>query len=649
LFRGLVRDTKAWLNLLSFRDRIYLLSLLGPFTAYDLTLKASTITSLSGEDMLPSILSDTFFTLGYALFWVGLFAATLGGGFLRRVVLVLFHAATMLTVLVTTCTHQYYQETGTTLDYGVVALFLSNPGEILPMFASVSVVAWVLLVVALLYAVLGPSLVTRALERRLKRRLGRGPDRRGSFQAGTAGSFSSFSGPVGLFVLSLGLGSFSVLVGSAPAVSDKSLVLAPLVNLVVTGAEDLGTEEDVGPAVESPAAHARLSPTPHTEKRNVVLVHLESTRAQSVTPYNQELKTMPFLDELAKSSLLAERAYTTVPHSSKASVSANCGVYPHLVTTITEALPEGIPAPCLAALLKEQGYNTVFFQSSTKSFENFQGLVRHFGYEEYYPLESMNEEGFEKTNHFGYEDDMMLEPSEEWLKEHKDKPFVAEYLTGTGHSDYQCLNTHYGSEDFSNEEPLNSYLNCMRLQDIFLKNLIDQYKKLGLYENTIFVFYGDHGEGFGEHGLLGHNNTIYEEGLKVPFLIHAPGWFENGEQVEGLSNHTDLLPTVLEMLGYEVENGEYPGYSLLREPPADRTLRFSCWFEEACLASIRGTEKYIYHYGDQPEEIVDLSKDPLEEHNLAGDYSKKEIDERREALIEWRSSVDAEYGTDNDA
>jgi hypothetical protein len=148
------------------------------------------------------------------------------------------------------------------------------------MFASVSVVAWVLLVVALLYAVVGPSLVTRALERRLGRR----PDGWGIFTAGTARAFSSFLGLVGLFVLSLGLGSFSVLVGSVSAVGDKSLVRAPLVNLVVTGAEDWGTEEDVGPAVESPAAHARLSPTPQTEKRNVVLIHLESTRAQSVTP-----------------------------------------------------------------------------------------------------------------------------------------------------------------------------------------------------------------------------------------------------------------------------------------------------------------------------------------------------------------------------
>jgi lipoteichoic acid synthase len=416
------------LALFNRRDWVYLLSLLGPSIAYNLALKASTITSLSGDHGLVSTLdlmgSDTFFTLGYALFWVGLFAATPGVGLPRRVVVVLFHAATMLVVLVTTCAHQYYQETGTTLDYGVVALFLPNPGEILPMFSSVSVVAWMLLVAALFYAVLGPSLVTRALERR--------PDWRGTFPAGTAEAFSSFLGPISLFFLALGFGSFSLLIGSAPAVADKSLARAPLVNLVVTGVEDLGTEEDVGPTVENPATHARLSPTPQTEKRNVVLIHLESTRAQSVTPYNQELNTMPFLDELAKSSLLAERAYTTVPHSSKASVSANCGVYPHLVTTTTEALPEGIPAPCLAALLKKQGYNTVFFQSSTKRFENLQGLVRSFGYEEYYPLESMDEEGFEKTNYFGHEDDIMLQPSEEWLTEHGNEPFVAEYLTGTG-------------------------------------------------------------------------------------------------------------------------------------------------------------------------------------------------------------------------
>ncbi len=385
-----------------------------------------------------------------------------------------------------------------------------------------------------------------------------------------------------------------------------------------------------------------LKETARTEKRNVVLIHLESTRAQSATPYDSDLKTTPFLNELAKNSLLAERAYTVVPHTSKASVSVNCGVEPHLVQPTTEAKPDGIPVPCLASLLKEQGYHTGFFQSSTKDFEDFEGLVKNFGYEEYYPLESIDTEGFEQTNYFGYEDDIMLKPSEEWLKEHEDEPFLAQYLTGTGHDDYRCLGTRYGSEYFSEDDELNRYLNCIRYQDYFLKNLLDQYKALDLYDKTIFVIYGDHGEAFGEHRRFQHDDVMWEEGVKVPFLIHAPGWFENGERAQGLSNLTDILPTVLDLLGYEVKDGEYPGYSLLHPLPEDRTLMFSCFHEKACLASIEGAEKYIYHHGNQPDEFFDLSKDPLERKNLAGERGE-EVEERREALLEWRSSVNAAY------
>ena len=65
----------------------------------------------------------------------------------------------------------------------------------------------------------------------------------------------------------------------------------------------------------------------------------------------------------------------------------------------------------------------------------------------------------------------------------------------------------------------------MRYLDFFVRNVMNQYKELGLYDDTIFVIYGDHGEGFGEHDLYQHDNTIYQEGLKVPFIIHAPGRF----------------------------------------------------------------------------------------------------------------------------
>ena len=590
------------------------------------------------------IRSDILFNLGYALLWIGLFA--LPGRILRQVVVVLFHAATILVVLVSTCAHQYYQQTGTTLDYNIIAPWISKPKEIAPLVTQgVPFLAWVILAAALFYVTVGPWLVTRAVER------WRGSPAQSQVEASLARSLvgtprASYLGSFGLGLLALGFCSLSAFIGASPAVASKSLARDQFVNVVLTGVEGSASEKDDSmsrPTIENPAAHASLAETPQTKERNVVLIHLESTRAQSVTPYNEDLKTTPFLDELAKESLLAERAYTTVPHTSKAVTSVNCGIFPHLVPETTEAAPDDIPVPCLAGLLKDQGYSTVFFQSSTEGFENFVGLVRNFGYEEDYPLESMNTKGFEKTNYFGLEDDVMLKPSGEWIKEHQDEPFVAEYLMGTGHHDYQCLGTRYGEKDFSNDDLINHYLNCMRLQDIFVKNLIEQYKELGLYENTIFVIYGDHGEGFGEHGNYQHNDTIWEEGLKVPLIIHAPGWFQSGERVKELTNHTDILPTVLEMLGYEVRNGEYPGYSLLRPLPENRTLTFSCWNENACLASIEGTEKYIYHYDNQPDEIFDLSKDYLEERNLAGEHGKEEMAKRRDELIEWRSSIDAEY------
>ena len=630
--------------LLDRRDWVYLLSILVPLFVYNLALKASSVASVPGlTPRVDLIRSDLFFSLGYAFFWIGLFAAARAGGPLRRVVVILFHAATMLVVIVTTFAHHYFVQTGTTLDYGIIALWLPRFKEVVPVLASGATPwGWVLLLAALFYAALGPFFVTHGLGR------WRGwPER---FRGGRPEV--SFLGSLGLLLLAFGFGFLSLLIGARStdftSGASVSFVRAPFVNLVLTGAKEAISEEnapDVGPTVppaEHPAAHASLVETSQTEKRNVVLIHLESTRAGSVTPYNEELQTTPFLNELAKNSLLAERAYTVVPHTSKASVSVNCGIEPHLVQPTTEANPGGIPLSCLAGFLNEQSYRTGFFQSSTRDFEDFEGLVKNFGYKDYYPLEAMDTEGFEQTNYFGYEDDIMLKPSEQWLKEHQDEPFLAQYLTGTGHDDYRCLSTRYGSENFSEDDELNRYLNCIRLQDIFLKNLFDQYKELGLYENTVFVIYGDHGEAFGEHRRFQHDDVMWEEGLKVPFLIHAPGWFEHGERIKELSNHTDILPTVLEILGYEVKDGGYPGYSLLHQLPEDRTLMFSCFHDKACMASLNGDEKYIYHHGNQPDEFFDLSEDPLEKENLAGEKGK-EVEERREALLKWRSSVNATY------
>jgi lipoteichoic acid synthase len=597
-----------------------------PFAVYNLALKACDVASrpqkLGLARTLKLMRSDVFFNLGYALLWIGLFGAVRKSGPLRRAVVFLFHATTMLVAIVRASAHEYFRETGTALDYDIVALWLPRPKDVKQL---TPLSAWMLLGAALVYATSGPWLVSRALGR------WRGWSARPL--DGTPRRVSFFLGPLGLILQALGLSSLSLLTGPGMPGAGKSFARDPFVNLVVTGVKAAMTRGSTSAPAEHPVVAARLVLTPRTERRNVVLIHLESIRARSVTPYNEQLKTTPFLDELARKSLLAERAYTIIPNSLKASISVNCGIEPSLWPAV-EAEPAGLLAPGLAGLLRGQGYRTVYFQSATERFMYFGDQAKDLGYEEYYPVETMDTEGFERSNYFGWEDEVMLKPSEEWLKKRGETPFVAEYLTSTGHHDY-FPPTRYGHEHFVEDEKLNRYLNCVRYLDFFLKNLIDQYKKLGLYQDTIFVMFGDHGEGFGEHGRYVHEDNPYEESLRVPLVIHAPWRFQHGERVEELSNLTDVLPTVLDLLGYELRGGKYPGYSLLRPLPEDRTLFFSCTNRDKCLASIKGYEKYIHHYGDEPDEFFDLSGDPLEKRNLS-DERAEEARKRRDELLAWR-------------
>jgi lipoteichoic acid synthase len=657
-----------WKPLLSRQDWVYVLSLLVPFVVYNLALKALVLSSRNVGNagqfdvstlrlLTYGMWSDVFFVLGYALLWIGLFAAARKGP-LRWGVLILFHATAILVVIVKTIAYQYIQETGTTLDYTIIRLWLPRFDELQPMLGQgIPPSAWVLLVVALSYAALGPWLVTRFVVR------WRGWER-GSVPTDRLERIPIL-GSLVLCLLALGFGSLSLQEGFNPyneylrltgqeskavVQLNRPLVRDPLANVAITAVEGLrgGGSQDVDsyPAIaDSPPAS--LLPTV-SEPRNIVVIQLESTRAQSVTPYNEDLETTPFLNELAKNSLLAERAYGSVPFTSKANVAINCGIFPHPVQVsyglLPEADPGGIPARCLPDLLKDQGYSTGYFTPAEENFEDFGDLVYNFGYEELYSYDSMDLEEFARMRSTGLSgDEAILKPSEEWLTEQKeaDKPFLAAYLTSNTHYPYSMPDG-YEEERFAEDEELNRYLNTIRLQDMFLESLFDQYKDLALYDDTVFIILADHGEGFGEHGIYAHGNLPYEEGLKIPMLVHDPERFQNGARVESPVSQLDILPTVADLLGYEIDGGAYQGSSILGPLPEERLLAFSCWASETCLASLQGTEKYIYHYDNQPDQLFDLSKDSLEQENLASER-QEDVQERHSELLAWRSWVDAIY------
>lgn len=257
----------------------------------------------------------------------------------------------------------------------------------------------------------------------------------------------------------------------------------------------------------------------------------------------------------------------------------------------------------------------------------------------------MDTAGFEPANYFGLEDDVMLEPSRTWLEKHRHGPFLATYLTSAPHHNYLAPQKRYGRVAFTDNDLVNRYLNSVRNQDFFLKQLFEQYRQLGLYEDSIFILLGDHGQGFGEHGRNVHGDAIYEEGLRIPLLIHDPQRYKQGARLEGPVSQLDILPTVADLLGYKIQGGPFSGSTLLGPLRTDRTLMFSCSTEQGCMASLNGNEKYIYHFDDRPEELFDLSSDPAERINLAGQRSPDELKHRRAELLEWRMNVRSMYDT----
>lgn len=621
-------------GILIWEDWIYLLSLLIPLFVYNVGLKISRIVTqldVPGPvGFVDQLRSEVFFNLGYAALWVGVFAI-FRGGVSRKIVLALFHLSAILVALLATSAHSFYKTTGSTLDYNFIVLSLSSFEETRAIMASeTTLLQVVLLLLVILYAIVGPMLVTRVFG--------------SSRQRSPRTEARPWAAPLAVCLVALVFASLSLLpsaTGASSSFSRDAIANMVALELFTPDVDTSGLEIDTKLAAVEPPVDTTLIKTPETKKRNVVMVFLESTRAQSTTPYYENLKTTPFLDKLSKESLIAERAYAVVPHTSKALTATICGVAPPLGTKNTEAEPDVIPAQCLADLLKPQGYNTAFFQSATEEFERRRMLVDNFGYEDFFPVDSMDKQGFDKANYFGYEDNIMLEPSREWLQSNSENPFLATYLTVTPHHDY-VVPDRYGKKKFVEDEELNNYLNTLRYQDFFLKNLFAQYKEMGLYEDTIFVILGDHGEGFGEHGFRQHDNTIYNEGIRIPLIIHDPKRFENGRRIEAAVNEQDVLPTVTDLLGYEIDGGIYPGSSML-SPPEDRSLMLSCYQENRCLASIKGDEKYIYYYGNKQEEFFDLSEDPHEKENIAEQQPEKKLRNLRYELLAWEAKVKATY------
>lgn len=435
-----------------------------------------------------------------------------------------------------------------------------------------------------------------------------------------------------LSVLSL-MGAFMMPTGDSPG-----LARHPVIHLAITGFERLTATGSAVNLNYMLLAHTNAVRATEAPPPNIVFIMLESTRASATELHGGPEGVSPFLKELATTSLVAERAQTVVPHTSKALVAINCGFEPVLTMHILEA-DRGVPGKCLPHLLKPHGYDTKFIQSAQGSFENRRGLVRNMGFEEFASLDDLDTTGFEPTNYFGVEDHVMIAPLREWLTKERQKPFFLSILTISPHHQYLAPENMVKRHHHSEEDEFDRYLHSIKITDDFLRQFFDLMKETELYDNTVFVVVGDHGEGFGEHGRFQHDNVIYQEGIHVPLLFHDGRSPTAGKIEENLSQ-IDIVPSVLEMTGFVTTGGAYPGASVLGPIDPNRPIFSACWYERNCASVLVGDTKFIHHFGRQPDEVFLLSKDPDERANI---IDQTGYEPQLESLLEWWLTVNSWY------
>lgn len=195
---------------------------------------------------------------------------------------------------------------------------------------------------------------------------------------------------------------------------------------------------------------------------------------------------------------------------------------------------------------------------------------------------------------------------------------------------------------------LQGYFGSVTAMDAQIGRLLDYLEASGLRENTLVIFGGDNGFSCGHHGFWGkgngtHPRNMYENSVRVPFMMSHPGCLPQGAVVSTMASAYDLMPSVLEYLALPAPATNLPGRSFLaplasggalREPDSETVVVFD---EYGPVRMIRTAEwKYVYRHEYAADELYDLVNDPDERENLAEVPSQAaRLRELRGELQEW--------------
>jgi len=385
--------------------------------------------------------------------------------------------------------------------------------------------------------------------------------------------------------------------------------------------------------------HASLGPA------NVVLITLDTTRADRMGFLGSQRGLTPNLDALAEQSVVFTRAYSQVPLTTASHATILTGTYPQFnhVNDFGVPLDKGLPdAP---EILRTHGYRTGAFVGSLV-LDPVEGTAPGFdrGFDTYdagFHIRRPKDDRYKTVERRA---DEVVARALAWVKKSpRGRPLFLWVHLYDAHDPYdppEPFKSRYSAEPYDGE---------IAYVDSAMGKLLEQLRASGLYENTLIAVMADHGESLGAHGENEHGVFLYDETIHVPLLFKLPRESYAGKRIEARAELVDVAPTILQVVGLAAPKA-MQGESLAGmwkaaagERMAERPAYAESDYPHKAFgwSSLRALRSGKYLYIDAPRrEVYDQVGDPGSEHNLAAS-APAVADTLKSQLIAFRQKTSA--------
>jgi arylsulfatase A-like enzyme/Tfp pilus assembly protein PilF len=361
------------------------------------------------------------------------------------------------------------------------------------------------------------------------------------------------------------------------------------------------------------AGRSVLHSEPGAERPSVIVITIDTLRADHLGCYGYKDIQTPHIDALARASARFTHAYTPVPVTLPAHSALFTGSFP-MATGMHDFSGNKLPARAitLATALRDKGYTTAAFIGSAVLDSRFglnQGFDTYFDHFEFSRLDEAHLDQMERPG------DQVMDEALGWLKLDPRRPFFLWVHLYDPHDPYKP------PEPYAGRYRSHLYDGEIAFDDAQVGRLFAFLKENNLYERSVIILTGDHGEGLGEHGERTHGFFIYDSTLHVPLLIKIPG--AAPRVVNDEVSLVDVMPTVLQAVSVPIP-GSVQGRSLLALALGRPAGGSSNLYAESYLPllhfrwnQLRSLRSRGMKYIDAPRpEVYDTRTDPRELKNL---------------------------------